>query len=444
MIEVMEEKNSYLSDFQAFETRLGHGEPHWIRSLRKAAIVRFAELGFPTTRHEDWKYTSVAPITRTAFKPAGYELNGLGARKLHDISPLGTQVNQLVFVNGHFSPELSSLDRLPGNLKAGSLAAALDSDPGSLEPYLGRYASFEQNAFTALNTAFMRDGAFLLLPEGSVIPEPIHLLFVSTARRQATVIYPRNLIVAGAGCRLTVVESYIGVYNDVYFTNAVTEVVADDESVVEHYKVQQESEKAFHVGCLQAHPGRSSNFSSCFVSLGGSLVRNDVNAVLDREGIECTLNGLYLTRGKQHVDNQTSIDHAQPHCSSRELYKGILDGKSSGVFNGKIVVRKDAQKTNARQTNKNLLLSDHALVNTKPQLQISADDVKCTHGATIGQLDDEALFYMRTRGMGEETARSLLTYAFASEVVAGIKVEALRSHVDGVLLRQVPRSKEGL
>lgn len=373
-----------------------------------------------------------------------HELNGLGARKLHDISPLGTQVNQLVFVNGHFSPDLSSLDRLSGNLKAGSLAAMLDSDPGILEPYLGRYASFEQNAFTALNTAFMRDGAFLLLPQGSVIPEPIHLLFVSTARRQSTVIYPRNLIVAGAGCRLTVVESYVGVYNDVYFTNAVTEIVAGDESVVEHYKVQQESEKAFHVGCLQAHPGRSGNFSSCFVSLGGSLVRNDVNAVLDREGIECTLNGLYLTRGKQHVDNQTSIDHAQPHCSSRELYKGILDGKSSGVFNGKIVVRKDAQKTNARQTNKNLLLSDHALVNTKPQLQISADDVKCTHGATIGQLDDEALFYMRTRGIGEETARSLLTYAFASEVVAGIKVEALRSHVDGVLLRQVPRSKEGL
>jgi Fe-S cluster assembly protein SufD len=443
MIEVMEEKNSYLSDFEALEASLG-GKPSWLRTLQRAAILRFAELGFPTTRHEDWKYTSVAPITRTVFKPAGFESNGLGARKLRDVSPLGAHSNQLVFINGGFSAEFSSLDLPAGNLRAGSLAAALASDPGVLEPHLGRYAAFDQNAFTALNSAFMRDGAFLSLPEGSVIPEPIHLVFVSTARRQPMVIYPRNLIVVGAGCQLTVVESYIGIYNDVYFTNTVTEIVAGDGSAVEHYKVQLESEKAFHVGCLQAHPGRNSNFSSFFVSLGGSLVRNDVNAVLDREGIECTLNGLYLTRGKQHVDNQTFIDHARPHCSSRELYKGILDGKSSGVFNGKIVVRKDAQKTNARQTNKNLLLSEQALVNTKPQLQISADDVKCTHGATIGQLDDEALFYMRTRGMSEETARSLLTYAFASEVVDGIKIEALRSHVDSVLLRRVPRSKEGL
>jgi Fe-S cluster assembly protein SufD len=443
MTDVMEEKNNYLSDFQALEADRG-GKPSWFRDLQNSAILRFAELGFPTTRHEDWKYTSVAPITGTAFKPAGFELNGLGAGRLHGLSPLGAQANQLVFVNGYFSPKLSSLDLPAGNLKAGSLAEVVNSDPGILEPHLGRYAGFDQNAFTALNSAFMRDGAFLWLPEGTVIPQPIHLLFVSTARRQATVIYPRNLIVVGAGCRLTVVESYIGIYNDVYFTNTVTEIVAGDESVVEHYKVQRESEKAFHVGCLQAHPGRNSSFSSFFVSLGGSLVRNDVNAVLDREGIECTLNGLYLTRGKQHVDNQTSIDHAQPHCSSRELYKGILDGKSSGVFNGKIVVRKDAQKTNARQTNKNLLLSEQALVNTKPQLQISADDVKCTHGATIGQLDDEALFYMRTRGIGAETARSLLTYAFASEVVDRIRIEALRSHIDSVLLRRVPGSKEDL
>jgi Fe-S cluster assembly protein SufD len=443
MIDVVEEKNSYLSDFQASEASAG-GRPSWLRSLQRAAILRFDELGFPTTRKEDWKYTSVAPITSTAFRPAEFDLNGLGARKFHNISPLGAQANQLVFVNGHFSRELSSLEPTAGNVKIGSLAAVLDSDPGLLEPHLGRYAGFDQNAFTALNTAFMRDGAFLLLPEGQVIADPIHLVFIATARRQATVIHPRNLIVVGARCQLTVVESYLGLHNDVYFTNSVTEIVAGDESIVEHYKVQRESEKAFHVGCLEAHPGRNSTFSSLLVSAGGALVRNDVNAVLDREGIECTLNGLYLTRGKQHVDNQTCIDHARPHCSSRELYKGILDGKSSGVFNGKIVVRKDAQKTNARQTNKNLLLSEQALVNTKPQLQISADDVKCTHGATIGQLDEEALFYMRSRGMGEESARGLLTYAFASEVVDGIKIKALHSHVSGVLLRRVPVSKEGL
>ena len=287
----------------------------------------------------------------------------------------------------------------------------------------------------------MEDGAFVYIPKAKVLEEPIHLLFVSTARGKPTVSYPRNLIIVGYSSQATIVESYVGLENDLYFTNVVTEIVGGENALIAHYKLQWESKEAFHIATVEAHLDRSSNFSSHSIDLGGALVRNDVNAVLDGEGIDCTLDGLYIVTGQQHVDNHTRIDHVKPHCISRELYKGVLDGKARGVFNGKIYVHKLAQKTDAKQTNKNLLLSEDAVIDTKPQLEIFADDVKCTHGSTVGQLDQDAIFYLRSRGLGREAARGLLTYAFAGEMISRIRVEPIRRKLSEILLTGLPQGQ---
>jgi len=441
MIQQSKELDRYLADFERFEKNGAAKEPSWVHQIRKAAISRFAELGFPTTQHEEWKYTSVSPIVKVPFRPAGYEPDGLTKESL-SLHTLGQAASaQLVFVNGRYSPALSSLGSLPDGVKAGSLATALSGDPAAVEPHLARHAGYQGHPFVALNTAFIQDGAFVSIPKGKVVERPIHLLFVSTHDRRgtATVSHPRNLILAGDDSQTMIVESYIGLNNALYFTNVVTEIVAGESAVVAHYKLQRESEEAFHISTVQASLNHSSNFSSHSVDLGGALVRNDVNAVLDGKGIECTLDGLYMVAGRQHVDNHTRIDHVKPHCSSRELYKGVLGGRSKGVFNGKIYVHKDAQKTDAKQTNKNLLLSEDAVINTKPQLEIYADDVKCTHGTTIGQLDQEAIFYLRSRGIDLEAARGLLTYAFASEMIGRIKVEPVRAQLEHLLLARLQK-----
>ena len=435
-----EEKGHYLSDFEWFERNGAAKGPSWAHPIRKAAISRFAELGFPTTRDEEWKYTSLAPILKVPFRHARLASNGLNAEALAHMTFGEVPCSRLVFVNGRYSRELSSLRSLPEGVKVESLASALNAGPKELEPHLARYASYNNHALVALNTAFMEDGAFVYIPEGQVVDEPIYLLFVSTARGEATVSYPRNLIVLEGDSQAMIIEGYIGLENEVYFTNAVTEIVAGENAVIDHCKLQRESGEAFHIATLQAHLERSSNFSSYSIALGGALVRNDVNATLEGEGIECTLNGLYMVTDRQHVDNHTRIDHLRPHCSSRELYKGVLDGRARGVFNGKIYVHKPAQKTDARQTNKNLLLSENALINTKPQLEIYADDVKCTHGSTVGQLDKDAIFYLRSRGIGLGAARSLLTYAFASDIVNRIKVEAIRVELDKLLATRLQKN----
>ncbi|PYU93499.1 MAG: Fe-S cluster assembly protein SufD [Acidobacteria bacterium] len=373
-----------------------------------------------------------------------YQVNGWSPSRLADVTLGEVACTQLVFLNGHFSQELSSPGKLPEGVKAGSLASALDSDGGLLEEHLARYASYRRNAFTALNTAFVEDGAFVYLPKDAVVKEPIHLLFLSTASKDPAVCHPRNLIVAGSSAQATVIESYAGLEGGVYFTNAVTEIVTGEQSRIDHTRLQRESERAFHVATMEVSQHRDSAFASRSISIGGKLVRNDLNVLLNGEGCDCTLDGLYFAGGEQHVDNHTTIDHAKPHCSSRELYKGILDGKSTGVFNGKIIVRKDAQKTDARQTNNNLLLSEESLINTKPQLEILADDVKCTHGATIGQLDVEALFYLRTRGIGDAAARSLLTYAFASEIIGRIRIQPIQCRLDLLLSRSLSKGHETL
>ncbi len=448
MVQLLEEKNIYLSSFARFGKEWADNENSSTWRLRQAAIDRFAELGFPTLRDEEWRFTNLAPLVKIPFQPAlkgqGPELTSADVRAL-TFAPWDCL--SLVFVNGYFAAELSAW-RVPGGLVLRSLADILQNDPALVEPYLAQYADYEDRSFTALNTAFFPDGAFVNIPKGMVVPTPIHLVFVSLPGGEATVSHPRNLIVAGINSQATIVETYVGLEETgdagVYFTNAVTELILGENAVIDHYKVQRENKKAYHITTLQVEQTRSSNLTSHSIALGGSLVRNEVNVVLDAPGCECTLNGLYLGVGHQLIDNHTRIDHAKPFCTSHELYKGILDGHSRGVFNGKIYVHQDAQKTDAKQTNKTLLLSEDAVINTKPQLEIFADDVKCTHGATIGQLADEAIFYLRSRGIGRQDARSLLTFAFANDIIGRIKIEPIRAQMEKVLLagRNLPEVRE--
>ncbi len=434
MIDVMEEKEVYLAEFSRFEKALGERADAWPHALRTQAIERFAELGFPGPRDEDWKFTPLAPLAEVPFKLAGPpEQRPALADVLGAALDLGAPT-RLVFVNGRFAPGLSVTAALPEGVIVGSLAEAMQKRREVVEPHLGRLARHETHPFVALNTAFLQDGAFIRVLKGAVVREPIHLIFVATPTSEPTVTHPRTLIVAEGNCQCTLVQSYAGLSEGAYFTNAVTEVEAGPNAFIDHYKIQREGPAAFHLETLQARLGRGSNFASHALTLGGKWARNESSALLADEGCECTLNGLYLAGGTQHVDHRTVIDHAQPHCASHELYKGILDGKAHAVFNGKIYVRQDAQKTDAKQTNQTLLLSEDAVINTKPQLEIFADDVKCTHGATVGQLSADALFYLRSRGIGAEAARALLTYAFANDVVERIKLDALRRQLEDLLL----------
>lgn len=420
------ETESYVADFESFA--LKSAKDDGLALLRAGAIERFSKLGFPTTRDEEWRFTNVAPIAKASFARA--QVNGTNDEAAGHFL-LGLTSNKLVFINGHYVDSLSSVNRLPKGAVAGSLATALASKNEIATKHLGKYASFENHAFAALNTAFIEDGAFVYVPNGTIIEEPLHLVFFSTG---AGVSYPRNLFVAGENSQCTIIETYSGIDGGAYFTNAVTEVFTGQNANVDHYKLQQESLDAFHVASLQIHQERTSNFSSHSFGFGGALVRNDIGTVLAGEGCNCILNGLYMTAGHQVADNHTRIDHAMPHCETHELYKGIMDDHSRAVFNGRIMVRQDAQKTNSKQTNKNLLLSNTALVNTNPQLEIFADDVKCTHGATIGQLDEDSIFYLRSRGISLADSRRLLTYAFANDVIERVKVEPLRAELERILM----------
>jgi Fe-S cluster assembly protein SufD len=436
MPELMDEKDVYLESFAASGKARRPGEPAWLHELHSTAIDRFAERGFPTLRDEEWRFTNLTPLLKVPFQPAATATRSAADldRLAFDLGPC----SRLVFVNGRYDPRLSVLRPLPDGVVVGSLAAALGASPDLVRPHLARHAAYEDQPFAALNTAFIEDGAFVHLPKGKVVAEPVHVVFVSTAAGGPSVSYPRTLVLADVNSQLTLVESYVGPAGEVYFTDAVTEIVAGDNAVIDHYKVQRESTAAFHLATMQVRLGRSANLATHNLVLGGGLVRNDVGAYLGGEGGECTLNGLYAGAGRQLIDNHTRIDHAVPHCTSHELYKGILDGQARGVFSGRIYVHPDAQKTDAKQTNKTLLLSPDAVIDSKPQLEIFADDVKCTHGATIGQLDAEGLFYLRSRGIGRDEARSLLTFAFANDVVGRVKVEPLRARLEEAVLAGRP------
>ena len=434
-----QETDPYLLDFRHYQKNGAGRGPQWLKELREDAITSFARLGFPTNRNEDWKYTSVGSLAATVFKrdeQGGNDTKAVAEDAIRALSFADAAHNRLVFLNGAYSAELSGLRGLPAGARVESLANALGRDDEILHAHFSQSVRYREHSFVALNTAFVEDGAFVLIPKGEVVEEPIYLIFVSSGQYRRVVSHPRNLIIAGEGSRVRIVESHIGAGRGAYFANAVTEIAGGEGACVDHYLIQREGDEGLHIGSLEAQLRRHCNLSAHTITLAGSLVRNDVHVVLNGEGSECSLNGLYLVDGKQHVDNHTEIEHLMPRAKSQELYKGILSGNARGVFNGKILVHKDAQKSDARQTNKNLVLSENAVINTKPQLEIHADDVKCSHGSTVGQLDRDALFYLRSRGIGLTEAQSLLCYAFAREVISKVKIPSMQAQLDGYLLNK--------
>ena len=406
-------------------------QPKWLPPLRKAGIASFAEAGFPKLSDEDWRFTNVTPIANLPFALAHEAaVNGAESQLIDESVFANLPGHRLVFVNGFFCTKLSNILPVTGGVRIENLSAALAQDSALIEKHLGQYAHTASNAFAALNQAFFTDGAFIFVPQGVEVVEPVQLIYISSAKNSGETILPRNLVIAEANSKLTVVESYLATGNVAYFTNAVTEIFAGDNANVEHVKLQDEAADAYHIATIAGEFGRASNVSVHSIALGAKISRNNIRTNLAGEGLECVLNGLYLTRGEQLADHHMIVEHAQPHCASHEYFNGILDDKSKGVFHGRILVREIAQKTDAKQTNKNLLLSDDATADTKPQLEIYADDVKCTHGATIGQLNAESIFYLRSRGMSKDTARQMLIHAFAGEIIERIKCEPAREVID--------------
>jgi Fe-S cluster assembly protein SufD len=434
--------------FEAYEDVRAHGqerEPVWLQQLREGGWARFSAKGFPSTRDEDWRFTNLAALKKISFRRAVKGEVAVSAAQLEPYRVAGSTC-QLVFVNGHFSPKLSDLKNLPEGLLVCALAEAIDCGlqgcaPEGIEQHLGRYADMDRDVFTALNTALWEDGAYLRIRRSVTLEHPIHLLYVSAGAGTEIATHPRTLIIAEDASQAAIIEDYVSLGDEAAFSNAVTELAAGQNAVISHFLVERENLASINVSTLRLEQSRSAQVDSHSILLGGGLVRNNVHPVLNGEGAECLINGLFVgasgqhSAGGQHIDNFMLVEHARPHCNSRQFYNGILADSARGVFHGRIIVHKDAQKTDAKQTNRNLLLSDNARIDTKPQLEIYADDVKCTHGATIGQIDDAQLFYLRARGIAEADARNLLLYAFAAECLDRMKEPAAREFA-GTLIRQ--------
>jgi len=434
--------NAYVAEWERAKLLRQHSGANGLARIREEALQEFVSRGFPTTREEEWRFTSVAPIAERSF---ALGLPSVAEVSATDIAPFRLPIApavELVFVNGRHVPVLSRVGALPEGSRVESLVTALGTIHDQIEPHLARIPTVEQQPFVVLNTAFLDDGAWIQVPAGAILQEPIHLLFLSTGGidDRPLMSHPRILAILGKNSQASVIETYAGTNGAQYFTNAVTDIVVGDHAVLDHYKLQYDSREAFHVGAIHVRADRSATYRSHSVSFGGALVRNDVVAVMNGEGAECMLNGLYAADARRLVDNHTTIDHAQPHCDSREIYKGILADHARGVFNGKIIVRPDAQKTDAKQTNRALLLSEDAQINTKPQLEIFANDVKCTHGAAVGQMDEEALFYIRSRGLSDAFARRMLIHAFAADVLNRLPLEPVRMRIEERLQQQLARS----
>jgi len=425
----------FLSRFEAF-SRNGGGRPQWLLPLREGAMERFSAEGFPRAKDEDWRFTSLKPITEGNFPPLEAPPVQPSPEDLDDFLIGHPEWPVAIFVNGRLAPELSRLNSLPQGVRILGLAEAWSEAPELVKPHLAQTAPVTGSAFTALNTAFMADGALIRLAADAVLEQPIHLIYLTDATAAAGMSSPRTLVVLDSNAKAQVIESYVSLGEGRYFTNAITEVVLGPGARLEHYKIQREDEKAYHVGTIEARQERDSHFESLSFALGAELSRTNIYTVLGGEGSHVTMNGLYVGHGSQHIDHQTRIDHAEPNCTSWEMYKGILDDRSHAVFNGKVFVRPEAQKTDGKQTNRTLLLSDQAKVDTKPQLEIFADDVKCTHGATVGQLEAQALFYCRSRGLSEQDARTLLTYAFAADVLEQIPNHEIAADLERLVMRR--------
>ena len=428
----------YAADFQTLAAA-GDGLA-WLNPLREKAWEHFNALGLPTQRrgNEKWKYTDIRRIAGVPFtNPLDLEQDaGIDRGSVTSSAPSNPGWTDLVFVDGRYSPSLSSPS--PDGIHAGSIAAANNGLRELLAEKLSRQAPPDDDGFVALNTAFLRDGALVHVPRNTEANAPVNLVFITTGREQPRVTHPRTLVVAESNSRLNLVESYVSLTGERFLTNAVTEIVVEDGAAVNHHRLLLENDQAYHVGVSRVIQGRDSVFSSASFAKGAALGRNDFQVTLEGPGANCTLNGLYFTTGTQHMDNFINIDHVQPNCTSRLLYKGILDGHSRAVFGGNVTVRKEAQKTDAQQTDKNLLLSHDAEVDSKPSLLIYADDVKCGHGATAGHIDEDTLFYMRSRGLDIPTASQILIHAFASEIIEAVELEPLRDFLDSLFLQAIP------
>lgn len=430
----------YQRDFESLERHASADGQAWLRPLRQEAMQRFLQLGWPTLKDEEWRFTSIKPIAATPLVLAENGAAEISAQTLAPWSFPEVEV-QLVFIDGHHRPELSRLEAAStGGLVVTSLAEAIRHRSERLAPHLAHYAEFRDDAFAALNTAFLQDGALIDVGRGVTLGSPIHLLFIATAAARPRISHPRNLILAGEASRATVIEHYVTLGEGVSFSNAVTEVLVGAQAQVAHYLLEEENTQAFNVSTLRVDQHKESRFESHSALFGGALVRNNVHVELQGPGCRSLVNGLFVAAGTQHMDNHMRVVHAQPHGESRQFYKGILDGRAHGVFTGRILVKPGAQKTDAKQTNRNLLLSDEAQINTQPQLEIYADDVKCTHGATTGRLDEEAAFYLQTRGIDAESARGLLIHAFARESLDRMSVEPVRARLEGLLAARLPRA----
>jgi Fe-S cluster assembly protein SufD len=409
----------------------------WLSALRTGAFDRFSELGFPLTKQEDWRFTNVAPLTETEFRLAAGDA-GTGAEVALDRSlELVERAPRLVFVNGRYNARRSHVEGLPAGVRVQSLRTALDGDGPLVRAHLGRYATFDDQPFRALNTAFLSDGAVVHVPVGVQLPHPLQLLFLSASGEEALVSHPRVMVVLERGARAVVVETFAGLADGVYWTNAVSELVVGDGARLDYYRVQAEAEGAYHVASTHAHQGSDSIVNLHTVATGAALARHDIRLTLAGAGAVGLLNGLYLPRGTQHMDHHTLIDHAQPRCESHEYFNGVLADAARSVFTGRIIVRPGAQRTDSKQTNNNLLLSSEARADSQPQLEIHADDVKCTHGSTTGPLDERQVFYLRTRGLDGIDARRLLAYGFAAEILGRMDVEALRERLDMIVRERV-------
>jgi Fe-S cluster assembly protein SufD len=432
--EIAKTENNYQAAFRV--VRESSPTVPWLELVRNSAMERFEQLGFPLVHNEEWKYTNLAPVAKQEFTPATRaEEIAINAESF--VFP-ETSSAHLVVVNGFFSEELSVTTGLENVVAVDLLSAVADARYNKVaRSYLARNAGYHNNGLAALNTAFLQSGLFLWIPKGIKVETPIQVTFLTEADFADKASFPRLLVVAEENSSATVIENYVSTGDQQYFTNAVAEIVIKDGARLEHYRVQRESTRAFHTSITSAELGRNSSYDTTSINLGGRLSRHDISVVLDHEGAECWVDGLYLVGPDQHTDTHSVIDHQKPHCNSHQLYKGILDGNARAVFNGKIFVREGAQKTDAMQTNKNLLLSPQARVDTKPQLEIYADDVKCAHGAAVGQIDQEELFYLQARGINPELGRSLLTYGFAEEVIAKIKIDSIRTQLDEVVLSQL-------
>lgn len=435
----MDARDSFLSNLAELEPRRAP-VPSWLKDLRQRGLEVFRSVGFPTTQLEDWKYTNVGPWLKAPFqRVAGYRRNGLGPAQAAQLGFGDFPAQRLVFMDGNFAAELSDLTALVAGVELYPLLSAEAGTLTTLAGQLGAHARPETNGFLALNTASLGDGAVLRITRGTVVETPIHVIYVTTSQAERVAVYPRTLILAEENTQASVIESHVCDGNAAYLSNAVTEIAAAPGADLEHASILLSNAASLHVGALAVHQQRASHVTLHSFAFNGGLVRSDVAVRLDGEGAECSLNGLFAAAERSHIDCHTAIEHVQPACTSHELYKGVLGGAATGVFDGLIRVHPQAQKSVARQASKNLLLSKDAQINTKPQLEIHADDVKCNHGSTIGQLDEESLFYLRARGLDQEAAVDLLTYAFAAEMVERVKCEPLRACLEKEVRARMPR-----